>query len=254
MKMRGWIWMTIVGIVLVPAIYAGNQVMGEIEFQGKSKVEKTSGVWVDGQYVGYLKELKGSKKVLLLPGDHVITVRQNGYQDFVQHVALQPGQKKLVFVAMQKGPTGALPAFTAEVKVQVNPVRAAVFVDGQFVGHVAEFQGIGRGMIVAPGAHTIKIALPGYQTFETQISPAARQKVEVKTNLVKSAVGSSGPPIIEEGSEKNPPPLPPPPPDRANPPAPPPDRASPPAPPPDRATQPPPPPDRATPPPPQPPQ
>jgi hypothetical protein len=31
--------------------------------------------------VGYLKELKGSKKVLLLPGQHVITVRQGGYQD-----------------------------------------------------------------------------------------------------------------------------------------------------------------------------
>jgi hypothetical protein len=28
--------------------------------------------------VGYLKELKGDKKVLLLPGEHVISVRQNG--------------------------------------------------------------------------------------------------------------------------------------------------------------------------------
>jgi hypothetical protein len=50
----------------------------------KSHVEKTSGVWVDGEYVGYLKELKGSKKVLLLPGEHVVTVRQDGYQDFTQ--------------------------------------------------------------------------------------------------------------------------------------------------------------------------
>ena len=44
--------------------------MGEIEFQGKSKVEKTSGVWIDGQYLGYLDELKGSKRILLLPGTH----------------------------------------------------------------------------------------------------------------------------------------------------------------------------------------
>jgi PEGA domain len=218
MKIRAWMLTVITGSLLVPASYAGNQVMGEIEFQGKSKVEKTSGVWVDGQYVGYLKELKGSKKVLLLPGDHVITVRQDGYQDFVQHVALQPGEKKLVFVMMQKGPTAAMPAVTAEVKIAVNPARAAVFVDGQFVGHVAEFEGLGRGMLVAPGAHTIKIALPGYQTFETQISPAARQKVEVKTNLVKSAGNSSAPLIMEEGNEKNPPA---PPPDRAVPPPPP---------------------------------
>lgn len=211
MKMSIWVLTVIAGIWLVPASYAGNQVMGEIEFLGKSKVEKTSGVWVDGQYIGYLKELKGSKKVLLLPGDHVITVRQNGYQDFVQHVLLQPGEKKMVFVMMQRAPTGAMPAVTAEVKITVNPARAAVFVDGQFVGHVAEFEGIGRAMLVVPGAHTIKIALPGYQTFETQISPAARQKVEVKTNLLKSAGTANGPLIMEE-SEKNPPP---PPPDRA---------------------------------------
>lgn len=224
MRIRAWLWMAIIGLMLAPAVYAGNQVMGEVEFQGKSKVEKTSGVWVDGQYVGYLKELKGSKKVLLLPGDHLITVRQNGYQDFVEHVILQPGEKKVVFVIMQKGPTAAMPAVTAEVKITVIPTRAAVFVDGQFVGHVAEFQGLGRGMLIAPGTHMIRIALPGYQTFETQINPAARQKVEVKTNLLKSAGSSSGPLIIEEGNGKNPPP---PPPDRATPPPPPPDRNSP---------------------------
>ena len=55
--------------VYIPAVYAGNDVMGEIQFEGKSKVEKTSGVWVDGRYVGYLKELHGSKTVLLLPGN-----------------------------------------------------------------------------------------------------------------------------------------------------------------------------------------
>src|SRR5262249_16467197 len=57
---------------------AENAVMGELQFEGRTKVEKTSGVWIDGGYVGYLKELKGSKKVMLLPGTHVIAVRQDG--------------------------------------------------------------------------------------------------------------------------------------------------------------------------------
>src|SRR5215469_14688900 len=172
MKISMWVLIVITTVVLTPAVYAGNQVMGEIEFQGKSKIEKTSGVWVDGQYVGYLKELKGSKKVLLLPGPHVITVRQDGYRDFVERLEMQPGEKKTVWVEMEKGPTGPMPAVTSEVKLAVNPTRAAVFVDGLFVGHVAEFQGLGRGLLVAPGRHTINIALPGYQTFETQIRPA----------------------------------------------------------------------------------
>lgn len=201
MKMSIWVLIVITTVVLTPAVYAGNQVMGEIEFQGKSKIERTSGVWVDGQYVGYLKELKGSKKVLLLPGQHVITVRQDGYQDFVEHLELQPGDKKTVWVEMQKGPTGPMPAVTSEVKLAVNPTRAAVFVDGLFVGHVAEFQGVGRGLLVAPGQHTIKIALPGYQTFETQIRPAPRQKVEVKTELPRSS-GTTEDPLINGKAEE----------------------------------------------------
>ena len=57
-----------------------NQILGEIELVSPSKVEKTSGVWVDGQYLGYPKELKGSKKILLLPGEHEIVARQDCYQ------------------------------------------------------------------------------------------------------------------------------------------------------------------------------
>src|SRR5437762_9464729 len=47
-----------------------NRVMGEVKFSGATKIEKSSGVWIDGQYVGYLKELKGDKKIMLLPGQH----------------------------------------------------------------------------------------------------------------------------------------------------------------------------------------
>jgi hypothetical protein len=194
---------------LIPAMYAENAVMGEIQFEGKSHVEKTSGVWVDGQYVGYLKELKGSKKVLLLPGEHVITVRQDGYQDFTERVMVEPGQKQVVRVAMAKAPTGPLPTVTAEVKIAVNPSRAAVFLDGLYVGHVGEFGGVGRGMLVAPGSHQIRIALPGYQTFETAINPIANQKVEIKTDLVKNGAPLSEPLVNTETGEATPPPPPP---------------------------------------------
>jgi len=177
------------GILLLPSsVYAGNEVMGEIQFQGKSKVEKTSGVWIDGQYVGYLKELKGDKKVLLLPGDHVISVRQNGYQDFTEHVSVKAGETRLIEVAMQNAPIGALPAAWATVKITVNPSRAAVFLDGRFVGHVGEFQGAGRGLEVVPGSHHIKIGLPGYTTFDSDINPRANQTVELKTDLVTSDI------------------------------------------------------------------
>jgi len=201
-----WVLLLVSVLLLGPVMSAENAVMGEIQFEGKSHVEKTSGVWVDGQYVGYLKELKGSKKVLLLPGEHVITVRQDGYQDFTERVVLQPGQKEVVRVAMEKARTGPLPSVTATVKIAVNPSRAAVFLDGLFVGHVGEFEGMGRGMLVAPGAHQIRIALPGYQTFETDINPIANQKVEIKTELVKNGAPLTEPLVNTETGDATPPP------------------------------------------------
>jgi hypothetical protein len=200
------LWLLLLVSAFLPALmHAANDVMGEIQFEGKSHVEKTSGVWVDGQYVGYLKELKGSKKVLLLPGEHVITVRQDGYQDFTRRVMVEPGQKQVVGVIMQKAPTGPIPHVTAEVKLAVNPSRAAVFLDGLFVGHVGEFEGAGRGMLVGPGPHRIRIALPGYQTFETDINPTANQKVQIKTELAKSDAPPAGPLVKTETVEATPP-------------------------------------------------
>jgi hypothetical protein len=181
-------------VALTPIMaVAANEVLGELQFEGKSKVERTSGVWVDGQYVGYLGELNGSKQVLLLPGVHTVTVRQDGYQDFVQRVSLNPGETQVVSLAMQRSPAVQLPATTSTVIISVNPPRAAVFVDGLFVGHVGEFRNWGRAMLVAPGAHHIRIALPGYETFETQIDPLPNQKVEIKTDLAKSNTPISDP-------------------------------------------------------------
>jgi hypothetical protein len=104
-------------------------------------------------------------------------------------------------VAMEKASTGPLPDVTATVKIAVNPSRAAVFLDGLFVGHVGEFQGICRGMLVAPGAHQIRIAFLGNQTFETDINSLAAQKVEIKTDLVKTGAPLSGPLVKTETGE-----------------------------------------------------
>src|ERR1700704_2242895 len=89
-------------LISVRAANAGNDVLGEIELVGASKVEKTSGVWIDRQYIGYLNELKGSKKLLLLPGEHEIIVRQGGYLDFEQKVSVRAGEKQVINVKMEK--------------------------------------------------------------------------------------------------------------------------------------------------------
>jgi hypothetical protein len=178
--------LSLFSVLFATATAAENKVLGELELSGATDVERSSGVWIDDQYLGYLKELKGSKKILLLPGTHKVSVRQNGYQDFTREVTLQPGEKQLVTVTMVKAPGYVMPAVTSEIKMSIDPDRAAVFLDGQFVGHAAEFGGIGRSLIVAPGHRKISITLPGYNTFNTEIDLAPNQKFVLKTDLVKS--------------------------------------------------------------------
>lgn len=194
--------MQILKTVLVPWLFVSfaafsyaqsSEILGEVELAGATNVEKSSGVWIDGQYVGYLKELKGSKKILLLPGEHLIVVRQDGYKDFAEKIVVQPKEKQVVQVAMSKDPGSQMPATTAEIKLSVNPDRAGVFVDGLFVGHVGEFGGVGKALLVAPGTRKITIFLTGYQTFETEVTLVANQKFQVKTDLIKTTAPQANP-------------------------------------------------------------
>src|SRR5260370_35478410 len=100
---------------------AQNDVMGELQFEGKTKVERDSGVWIDGNYVGYLKELNGSKKIMLLPGEQQVTVKQSGYIDFVQKGVAEPGENLLVIVSLHLAPSAAVPEVTATLKRKTKP-------------------------------------------------------------------------------------------------------------------------------------
>ncbi|MGB9465221.1 MAG: PEGA domain-containing protein [Candidatus Acidiferrum sp.] len=169
-----------------------SKVMGEVRFEGDTQLDRDSGVWIDGTYVGYVKELKGDKKVLLLPGKHQIAVRQVGYADFTRELIIEPGQLQEVQVSMQLLPGAKTPDVTSELKVTVQPKRAAVFLDGSYVGHASELGGKFHSLMVSPGKHRIKIELPGYRTFETEVNVLAGQKSEVKTELVKGSIEQAG--------------------------------------------------------------
>ncbi len=185
-------------LIFLSAMPAQNQVFGEVKLVGKTKADKTSGVWIDGQYVGYVNELRDANKLLLLPGEHEISVRQSGYSDFTQKVMIEPRKRVILHVVMLRAPGAALPKVTSQIKLYVSPDRAAVFVDDAFVGNVSEFSGIGHGMLVSAGKHRVKIALPGYQAFETEVSLLAHQKITIKTDLQPVSVSQAATPSKPE--------------------------------------------------------
>lgn len=180
------------------ALAADNQILAEVRFSGATSVERNAGVWVDGQYVGYLDELKGDKQILLLPGKHEFAVRQAGYKDFTEESVLEPGQVVMMKIRLMKDTSLPMPTQTAELKISVKPGRAAVFIDNRFIGHADEFSGLGHGLLVTPDKHKVRIALPGYQTFETEVTVRPNQKLKIETELVKGSITQAGPMISQK--------------------------------------------------------
>lgn len=173
-------------------LHAENRVLAEVRFITHNHAEKTAGVWIDGQYVGYAQELAGDKKMLLLPGKHEIIVRQPWYRDYVEQAVLEPGELYVVNLSLVKDARGPSQDATGELKISATPNRAAVFVDKQFAGHVNEFDGIGKAMLLTPGQHSVRLALPGYLPFETVVDLRPHQKLKIETTLVKGSITEAG--------------------------------------------------------------
>jgi hypothetical protein len=171
---------------------AENQVLAEVRFEFHNRAEKTAGVWVDGQYMGYAKELKGNKKLLLMPGKHEIVVRQPWYKDITEEAVLEPGEVHTVNISLAKNAVVPSKAATGELKISAVPDRAAVFVDEQFTGHVNEFNGVGKALLLTPGQHHVRIALPGYLPFETVVDLRPHQKLKIETALQKGSITNAG--------------------------------------------------------------
>jgi len=182
----------LVVMALVGMVHAEDRVQSEIKFVAHNKAEKTAGVWVDGQYVGFVKELTGDKKIVLLPGKHDVVVRQAWYKDYAEQVILEPGKTSLINVSLVRDEHPNSREATGELKISATPTRAAVFVDNQFAGHVDEFDGAGKAMLLTPGRHSVRVALPGYLPFETVVDLRSHQKLKLQTDLVKGSITEAG--------------------------------------------------------------
>jgi len=188
----------VIVILLIGVVCAQDRVQSELRFAAHSKDEKTAGVWVDGQYVGFVKELVDDKKLMLLPGKHEIVIRQPWYNEFVKEVILEPGKTLEVKVELVKSAQLPTKDATGELKIAATPSRAAVFVDGQYAGHVDEFGGVGKAMLLTPGQHRLRIALPGYLPFDTTVDLHPQQKLKIQTDLVKGSITKAGSQVSEQ--------------------------------------------------------
>ena len=165
-----------------------SKVMGELKLQGASGLEKDAGVWIDGEYVGYVKELKGNRKVMLTPGEHEISIRQAGYKEFTQKITVEANGVQTVAVVLEEDTKVTYPGSdAAELRLDIRPKRAAVYLDGGYMGHGGDFGGRFHSMVVSPGKHQLKVTLDGYQPYEKEIDALASTKTQMKIDLEVAA-------------------------------------------------------------------
>jgi hypothetical protein len=177
-----------------PALAQQQSDLGEVRLTTFNDSDKESGVWVDGEYVGYLKDFWGNRKLMLPAGEHEISVRKGGYKIFTTKVRVAAGQPVVVPVLLELDVTTQYPVgATATLKVFVNPGRAAVSIDGVFVGYASDIGGRFKSLILTPGKRHVRIELQGYRTFETDLDLAPGQTAEVRTALVKGGPELDGP-------------------------------------------------------------
>ena len=186
----------LIGFVELPLLFAvpagtlaqQSQGMGEVRFSADNNDERGAGVWIDGKYAGYAKELKGDRKVMLVAGEHEILIWQAGYKDFTKKIAVDAGQIQTVAVVLEENPKLTYPGKdAAELRLDIRPKRAAVFVDDSYMGHGGDFGGRFHSMLVSPGKHHLKVALNGYRTYETEIDAVASSKSRMAIVLDQGA-------------------------------------------------------------------
>ncbi|HEX6997930.1 MAG TPA: PEGA domain-containing protein [Gammaproteobacteria bacterium] len=198
---RGLVFSAVLLVALAAPARAADRVLGEVALEPATRAERSAGVWVDGQYVGFVEELRGKNRLMLVPGRHELLLKLAGYEDVASTIVVEPGAKHRYELAMRPlaGATYPDEEQTARLRVSVAPERAALFVDGVYAGHVDRFDGR-RGLRLRAGTHRVRIALPGYRAFETEVTLLANQTYEIKTELPRGSMSEQAGDLVARGT------------------------------------------------------
>ena len=115
--------------------------------------------------------------VLVDPGTHVLTFTAPGYREHRSEVAVAPGRRVHLDVALQPMTPEERAGGVARVHVEPSPSEADVYIDGQRVG---------RGSLdqrVTAGPHVIEARAAGHRTFVRSVTVARGEFLRIDAAL-----------------------------------------------------------------------
>jgi hypothetical protein len=100
----------------------------------------------------------------------------------------------------------------ADLRLEVKPKQAQVYVDGYYAGLVDDFDGTFQRLRLRPGEHELVLFLDGYKTVSQTIRLGQRQEATIKYEMTPLAAGETAEPPPQpkaappdEGYADNPP-------------------------------------------------
>jgi len=94
------------------------------------------------------------------------------------------------------------PADYGELRTEIKPNKAEVWVDGKFFGYAKDFDGPINHLKLPVGMHEVQFKAPGYRTYNINVYIAPGRTADIEDKLVPLPAGP--PPNPGEGSlEKN---------------------------------------------------
>lgn len=86
---------------------------------------------------------------------------------------------------MRKSARTLVPLAQASVRLDVHPKDALVYLDGNLVGTVRDFNGRNERLYLFPGTHTLELRDPHDAPFSTQLRVMPEQDMRIKVRMNK---------------------------------------------------------------------
>jgi hypothetical protein len=93
------------------------------------------------------------------------------------------------------GPYDYSPTSTGDLKTDVTPKQAEVYVDGYYAGVADNFDGAFQRLHASPGGHALTFHLEGYRTITQNVYVRPDSTVKVKKTMDKLAPGEVSEPV-----------------------------------------------------------
>jgi PEGA domain len=83
----------------------------------------------------------------------------------------------------------------ANIRTEVTPKDAEVYVDGYYAGHAADFDGVFKRLHVGPGGHSITFHLEGFRTVTEDVYVRPDSTFKMHTAMERLAAGETSAPV-----------------------------------------------------------